>query len=91
MKEVQFTESRHKHNCFLGSVTSPVNIKISENATSYHVNVARRVPIPLLPKVESELRRMERDGVIKNITERTRCAPMVAALKKPDNVSEFFL
>ena len=30
---------------------------------------------------------MERDGVIKNITERTpRCAPMVAAPKKPDNV-----
>ena len=35
--------------------TSPVNIKISKNATPYHVNVARRVPIPLLPKVESEL------------------------------------
>ena len=26
--------------------TSPVNIKISENATPYHVNVARRVPMP---------------------------------------------
>ena len=65
--------------------TSPVNIKISENATPYHVNVARRVPIPLLPKVESELRRMQRDGVIKKITEPTpRCAPMVAAPKKPD-------
>ena len=36
--------------------TSPVNIRISENATPYHVNVARRVPIPLLPKVESEWR-----------------------------------
>ena len=38
--------------------TSPVNIKISENATTYNVNVARRVPIMWLPKVESELRRM---------------------------------
>ena len=67
--------------------TSPVNIKISETATPYHVNVARRVPIPLLPKVESELRRMERDGVIKKITEPTPwCAPMVAAPKKPDKV-----
>ena len=67
--------------------TSPVNIKISENATPYHMNVARRVPIPLLPKVESELRRMERDGVIKKITEPTPwCAPMVAAPKKPDKV-----
>ena len=64
-----------------------MNIKISENATLYHVNVARRVPIPLLPKVESELRRMERDGVIKKITEPTPwCAPMVAAPKKPDTV-----
>ena len=42
--------------------TSPVNIKISENATPYHLNVACRVPIPLVPKVESELRRMERDA-----------------------------
>ena len=45
--------------------TSPVNINISEGATPYHVNVARRVPIPLLPKVEDELRRMERaDSVV---------------------------
>ena len=67
--------------------TSPVNIKINENATPYHVNVARRVPIPLLPKVESELRRMERDCVIKKITELTPwCAPMVEAPNKPDKV-----
>ena len=32
--------------------TSPVNIKISECATPYHVNVARREPKPLLPKGE---------------------------------------
>ena len=69
--------------------TSPVNIKIDENATPYHVYVARRVPIglPLLPKVESELRRMKRDSFIKKITEPTPwCAQMVAALKRPDNV-----
>ena len=67
--------------------TSPVNIKISENVTPYHVNVARRVPIPFLPKVESELRRMERDGVIKKITEPTPwCTTMFAAPKKPDKV-----
>ena len=62
--------------------TSPVNIKISEGATPYHMNVARRMPIALLPKVEDELRRMERDGIIKKITEPTPwCAPMIAADK----------
>ena len=67
--------------------TSPVNIKISEGATPYHVNVARRVPIPLLPKVEDELGRMERAGIIKKTTEPTPwCVPMVAAPKKPDQV-----
>ena len=67
--------------------TSPVNIKISEGATPYHVNVARRVPIPLLPNVKDELRRMERDVIIKKITEPTSwCAAMVAAPKKPDKV-----
>ena len=66
---------------------SPVNIKISEGATPYHVNVARRVPIPLLPKVEDKLRRMERAGIIKKITEPTPwCAPMIAVPKKPDKV-----
>ena len=68
--------------------TSPVNIKISENATPYHLNVARRVPIPLVPKVESELRRMERDGVIKK--EQTPWwAPMIAAIKKPDKLRSY--
>ena len=67
--------------------TSPVNIKIDEDATPYHGNVARRMPIPLLPKVENELRRMEKAGIIKKITELTPwCAPMVAAPKKPDQV-----
>ena len=65
--------------------TSPLNIKINEGATLYHVNVARRVPIPLLPKVEDELRRLERAGIIKKIPEPTPwCAPMVDAPKKPD-------
>ena len=64
-----------------------MNIKISDNATTYHVNVARRVPILWLPKVESELRRMKRDGVIKKITEPTPwCAPMVASPKKPNKM-----
>ena len=67
--------------------TSPVNIKISEGATPYHVNVARRMPIALLPKVEDELRRMERVSIIKKITEPTPwCAPMVAVPTKPDKV-----
>ena len=51
------------------------------------MNIARRVPIPLLPKVEDELRRMERAAIIKKITQPTPwCAPMVAVPKKTDKV-----
>ena len=34
--------------------TEPVKISIQKGATPYHVRTARRVPIPLMPKVEAE-------------------------------------
>lgn len=65
----------------------PVKIQIKEGATPYHVNTARRVPIPLLPKVEQELQRMEAAGVIEKVTEPTEwCAPMVATMKRSGDV-----
>jgi hypothetical protein len=30
----------------------PVKIKLKENMKPYHVNTSRRIPIPLIPKVE---------------------------------------
>lgn len=63
-------------------ITEPVNINLKENVEQYAVHSARRVPLPLLPKVEAELRRMEESGVIEKITQPTDwCAPMVPVMK----------
>lgn len=67
--------------------TKPVKIELKDNAVPYSVTTARRVPFPLLEKVEGELKRMESAGVIKSITEPTDwCAPMVPVLKKSGKV-----
>jgi hypothetical protein len=65
----------------------PIKIVLKEDAEPYSINVARRVPIPLLPKVQKELDRMLADGVIEKITEPTDwCAPIVPVLKKSGDV-----
>ena len=42
----------------------PIKIHLRDDATPYIISTARRIPIPLLPKVEQELQRMEENGVI---------------------------
>ncbi|XP_064595725.1 uncharacterized protein K02A2.6-like [Liolophura sinensis] len=60
----------------------PVKIKLKENVTPYAIHTARRIPIPLLQKVEVELKRMEQSGVITKVAEPTDwCAPMVPVVK----------
>jgi len=67
--------------------TEPVKIRLKDDATPYAVHTARRVPIPLMPKVREELRRMEDNGIIEVVTEPTDwCAPMVPVLKKNGKV-----
>ena len=61
----------------------PIKIRLSEDATPYSISTARRIPLPLLPKVEEELKCMEKNGAIEHITEPTDwCAPIVPVLKK---------
>ena len=61
----------------------PVKITLKDDAQPYIVAIQRRVPIPLLSKVEEELKRMESMGLIEKITEPTEwCAPMVPVIKK---------
>ena len=65
----------------------PVKIRLKQDAVPYSVNTARRVSIPLIPKVKSEIDRMLRHGVIAPITEPTEwCAPMVPVVKRNGSV-----
>ena len=61
----------------------PVRITLKDGAQPYSIVTPRRVPIPLLPRVEEELKRMESLGIIEKVTDPTeRCAPMVPVIKK---------
>lgn len=65
----------------------PIKICLKENAVPYSVHTARRVSVPLVPKVKTELERMVKCGVIQEITEPTEwCAPMVAVPKKSGQI-----
>ena len=46
----------------LGTIGEEYQIKLKDNAAPYSLYVPRNVPIPLRPKVEQELNRMERLG-----------------------------
>uniref|UniRef100_A0AAV2L3T1 C2H2-type domain-containing protein n=1 Tax=Knipowitschia caucasica TaxID=637954 RepID=A0AAV2L3T1_KNICA len=62
--------------------TDPVKIHLRDDAVPHAVHTARRVPLPLLSKVQAELQRMEEHGVIVKVTQPTEwCAPMVPVLK----------
>ena len=86
MNLIKFNEDKCIYE--LSSVKcNPVKITLTEGAVPYHVNVARRVPVPLQDRVQKELDRMEKQGVIERITEPTDwCAPMVVVAKKNNDV-----
>ena len=65
----------------------PVKIKMKNDARPYSVTTARRIPIPLLGKVEKELKRMKDNGVIEEVTEPTEwVSPIVPVLKPSGDV-----
>ena len=58
-------------------------IKLKGEATPYALYAPRNIPIPLRQKVQQELNRMEKLGVIRKVSEPTPwCAGMVVAPKK---------
>ena len=60
----------------------PVRIQLDRYAEPYGINTARRVPFPLMPQVEEELKQVEEAGVIERVTGPTEwSAPMVPVQK----------
>ena len=83
MKRVYVDEIQDLYGDIGISQCDPVKILLRDNATPYSVCTARRVPIPLLPQVEAELRRMEDNGIIDRVTEPTDwCAPMIPVMRR---------
>lgn len=67
----------------LGQMKTVYKVTLKANATPYAVTTPRRVAVPLQPKVEQELQRMQHLGVIRQVYHATPwCAPMVIALKQ---------
>ena len=63
--------------------TTPVRIILKEGATPHCVTTCRRIPFPNQSRVEEELRRMEKAGVIIKVTQPTDwCSPIVPVIKK---------
>lgn len=84
MKVEEIRDVFGTHGCVKGP---PVKITLKPEAVPYCVTTARIIPFPLMPKVESELKRMEDAGIITNVTEPTDwCAPIVTAFKKNGDV-----
>ena len=71
----------------LGNLGEEFTITLKPNATPHALYTPRRIPLPLFPKVEEELKCMESMGVVSNIDEPTPwCAGMVAVPKKNGKV-----
>ena len=68
--------------------TEPVKLHLDSNHRPYAIYAARKVPIPLLPKVKEALESMEKQGVIEKVSKPTAwVSPMVPVAKaKSDKV-----
>lgn len=88
---VQRVDEITDHNDVYGDIgllnCEPVKIELKSDTTPYSLASPRRIPFPLLPKVEQELKRMLSLGIISEVTEPTEwCAPMVPVVKKNGSV-----
>lgn len=71
----------------LGLLGGEYCISLNDGAKPYSLNVPRRVPIPLLPKVKLELEKMEKSEVIFRVDQPTDwCAGMVCVPKSNGEV-----
>ena len=71
----------------LGTIGDEYKIKLKEGAVPHAIHTARNIPIPLCAKVQEELDRMEKLGVISKVEEPTPwCAGMVVVPKKSGSI-----
>ena len=71
----------------LGKLQGSYHIKLKESAIPFSLNTPRRVAIPLLPKVQTELERMESIDVISRVKQATPwCAGMVIVPKSDGRI-----
>ena len=71
----------------LGKLDTEYHIQLEEGAQPYAVHTARRIALPLVPKVKKELERLESLGVISKVEVPTDwCAPVVVVPKSDERV-----
>ena len=71
----------------IGSFGTPHTIRLRDGAQPYSLSSARRIPIPLEPKVIEALQSLESSGVIRRVTEPTEwCAGLVVVQKRNGDV-----
>ena len=68
----------------LGSMTGEHIICLNEDAKPFAISTPRRIALPLLPKVKSELERMEKLGVIRRVNVPTKWCTGMVVVPKPD-------
>ena len=60
----------------------PIHIELDDQATPFHISAPRKVPIPLLEQLKTELERITKLGVIEKVEEPSEwCHPIVVAMK----------
>lgn len=71
----------------LGKLKTVYTIRLSENAQPFSIATPRRLPLPMMKKVQDELKRLEEDDIIRPVTTPTDwCAPIVVVPKQKDKV-----
>ena len=66
----------------LGTMNRTYKIKLDNNAEPISVSTPRRVPLPLMDSVKSELKKLEDQGIIEPISKPTKyCSPLVVVPK----------
>ena len=60
----------------------PIHIELDDQVTPFHITAPRKVPIPLLEQLKTELERITKMGVIEKVEEPSEwCHPILVAIK----------